>query len=570
MSERFSLEPEKDKEPRDPFWKRLSDTVYWARPYICATVAVLAFCTILWHQPYGPGKHPFGQNAANRAFALLVFSIVMWIGNPVPPFVTGLLVPIIAVWLGEILIDGSSIKTDPAEKLHAAVSLAANGVFKSPARFLPTKETAEHILSFMVNRIVLLVFGSFCLARALDKTLSGDASRCFARCMLKYCRNQLGAERGAMLLTLLLVLMPMYLSAFLPHEAATMVVFNLTSPLIQALPSGSTLGRLLLMSLLLGGNIGGMLSMISTPQNILFFSMNNHLRWWQWMEVSVPLSHVAALLAWTGMAGIWRVWEIRLDGSLVDLLRVPTSTDAIESMEVGTPLMSAKTKEETAPLAGRPSLHWAQKTWIAAVAIVTVVLWLSSQSLEHRLGGVGIVSLFPVVALFGSGVLDLADLHHLPWDIILLAMGATTLSEICKHSGAFELIGATFREHLGTMHGWLRVVLLCTIMAFSGAVKSRFVAALVYLPLAFLAIDAGSYQPLSIRTGQKILAAFACSAGMMLPVSGLVNVFLSQVVEKETGQRCLRNRDIIAVGAIGTLASLLSIVTVGYLVIQLI
>ena len=210
------------------------------------------------------------------------------------------------------------------------------------------------------------------------------------------------------------------------------------------------------------------------------------------------------------------------------------------------------------------------------MALVTVFLWLSARRLENLFGGLGIVSLVPIVALFGSGVLDKDDLHELPWDVVLLAMGATTLSAICKNSGLFDLIEKEFEVLLGPLKGWSSIALLCFVMTISSAIKSRYIAALVYLPLAFRAIGSISSNDnsgIGFIVGQKILVAFACSAGMLLPISGLINAFILQVrpIHSENkDERYISTNELTVAGALGTTISFLSIISVGYLMIKFI
>ncbi len=505
-------------------------------------VATGFFLFSLWRRPFGAA----GGATGNESFSLLIFAIILWIGNPIPPFVTALLMPLLAVWLG-ILIDQKT---------------------KLP---IPRKEAADLVLSFMVNRIVVVVLGSFVLSRALKKALAGTmtVSEWFMR----------GAHNGRKypFLLLALIALPMYASAFIPHEAATMLIFNLLSPVIFALPASSQLAKTSIYALMLGGNLGGMLSTISTPQNILLFSHRDasggyELTWSKWILVSLPVTGVAAVGCWLALVLGWRAWTLCLD----EAIRPRPPTPAVE-IEIG---YSADDEEDSKSIDNASLLHHPYKrmhpllrAWTFVVALITVGMWMSALYFDKWLGGLSAVSLFPVVALFGSGVLDRHDLQQLPWDIILLAMGATSLSSICIHSGLMGLIEQGFAEHLGTLTGWPRLALLCAIMAFSGAVKSRYIAALVYLPLAFSVINS---DPLNkgllhtfLPTGQKILTAFACSAGMVLPISGLINATISELREPEgKKEKYVKTRELVLVGTIGTVISLVSILTVGQFVIK--
>lgn len=513
----------------------------FTRRLISFSVAIGTFFWILWRRPFGADGGPTG----NESFALLMFAIVLWIGNPIPPFVTALMMPMLAVWLGIMI----------------------NPKTKQP---MPRKAAADLVLQFMMNRIVVVVLGSFVLSRALKKAFAGTES--VSRWYLRWTES----GRAYCWLLLALIAMPMYASALIPHEAATMLIFNLLSPVLFALPADSPVAKSSILALMLGGNLGGMLSTISTPQNILLFSDDlsavESISWFKWIRVSLPVTAVAAIGCWLALVLSWRAWRLSLAGEGIEP-RPPTPADDIE-IGYGDDTSIAEEERPLTKLKAAKPMPQLLKIWTCIVAAVTVFMWIASRRLEGSLGGLSAVSLFPVVALFGSGVLSRDDLAKLPWDVILLAMGATSLSSICVHSGLMSLIEEGFAAHLGALRGWPRLVLLCVVMAVSGAIKSRYIAALVYLPLAFAIIKAdpdnvklaaGSFIP----AGQKILTAFACSAGMILPISGLINATISELREPEgKKERYIRTRELVWIGSLGTIISLLSIITVGYVIIH--
>lgn len=520
------------------------------RKVISVLIACLVFISILRRRPFGTDSL-----TGNETFAILIFSIILWIGNPVPVYVTALAGPVLAVWLQVLVKEGS------------------------PLQRLERKDAGELVLTFMVNRIVTVALGGFVLARALNKALSGTTW--FANLFIKHASN----GRSFSLFLLVLILVPMYLSAMIPHEAAVLITFNLIAPVIYALPTESALAKVSLLAMMLGGNLGGMLSSISTPQNILLFSSAKetgassglfHLTFFVWAKVSVPVTLIAAIGCWLGLLLIWRPWRYKLLASSITPVLDPERLEG-ESESSGysdascivTPLkLGDCQKHQPKPL--KPVL----KYWTFLVTILTVFLWLSARYLQNTFGGLGIVSLVPIVALFGAGVLDKDDLHALPWDIVLLAMGATTLSAICKNSGLFDLIEKEFESILGLLNGWTRISLLCLLMTLSSAVKSRYIAALVYLPLAFRAIGStSSAQTAAFIVGQKILVAFACSAGMILPISGLINAFIIQIGPlnaEQKEQKYISTTDLTVAGTLGTIVSLASITTIGYFMIHFI
>lgn len=518
------------------------------RKIISIVVASSVFMSILYRKPMGTQTV-----TGNETFALLIFSILLWISNPFPVYVTALLAPLLAVWLQVLVVqrpDGLVVKMD-------------------------RKDAGELVLKFMVNRIVTVALGGFVLARGLNKALHGTTL--FANLFKKYASS----SRSLCWLLLILILTPMYLAALIPHESAVVISFNLIAPIIYSLPVDSQIAKVTLLALMLGGNLGGMISSISTPQNILLFSSSDvidvtsstgkfNLTFFIWAKVSFPVTLVSALGVWIGILLIWKPWRMQMEPLSSNL----TANDAyIENGSVCssesdsvTPLkvdMDLKPKSK--------ALSPILKYWTLVVALFTIFLWLSSRYLQSTFGGLGIVSLFPIIALFGAGVLDKDDLHALPWDVILLAMGATTLSAICQNSGLFDLIEKEFEVLLGPLGGWTRIALLCLVMTISSAIKSRYIAALVYLPLAFRAIGSTSTaESAGFIVGQKILVAFSCSAGMLLPISGLINAFIIQVGPPKSKEKYISSLDLTIAGALGTFVSLSAILSVGYLMINFI
>jgi phosphate transporter len=533
------------------------------RKYISVVIACAAFAAIMHRRPMGSETL-----TGNETFALLVFCIIMWIANPVPVYVTALLAPVLAVWLRVLVQEG-----DGRVRLER-------------------KDAGELVLKFMTNRIVTVALGGFVLARALNKALSGSSR--FADMFRKAASN--GKCFSWFLLAL--VLAPMYLAALIPQEASVVIIFNLVAPVIYALPADSAVAKVSLLALMLGGNLGGMLSSISTPQNILLFSSARetgsdkghfNLTFLVWAKVSLPVTFVAAIGIWIGLLLIWKPW--RFDGLTSDVKLIdaeaaatttqqqqPINTESTQSISSATASSCPTIKQLNAAespdgVTKNPQLQLskAMKFWILLVGLATVFLWLSARYLQNTFGGLGVVSLVPIVALFGSGVLDKDDLHALPWDVVLLAMGATTLSAICKNSGLFDLLEREFEVLLRPLGDYHRIVMLCALMTVSSAVKSRYIAALVYLPLAFRAIGStSSADTAGLIVGQKILVAFACSAGMLLPISGLVNAFIVQVKSSSSpdGEKYISSFELTVAGALGTAVSLVSIISVGYLMIH--
>lgn len=518
------------------------------RKIISILVASIVFASILIRRPMGNQTL-----TGNETLAILIFSIILWTSNSLPIYVIALMAPVMAVWLQVLVKEGTG-----------------GGDGRVMER-MERKDAGELVLKFMINRIVTVALGGFVLARALNKSISGTSY--FANFFIKHSST----GKSFCWLILGLILTPMYLAALIPHEAAVLITFDLIAPVIYSLPAHSHLAKVSLLAIMLGGNLGGMLSSISTPQNILLFSSsdensagNFQLTFFVWAKVSFPVTFVSAIGVWIGLMLIWKPWRLQLSPATTPTLDEESFADGanqVNKREIDSEEKLLK-KSQLKPLT--PLL----KYFTLIVTIFTIFLWLSARYLQNTFGGLGIVSLVPVIALFGAGVLDKEDLHALPWDVILLAMGATTLSAICKNSGLFELIEKEFEVLLGPLSGWARIALLCLVMTFSSAVKSRYIAALVYLPLAFRAIGSiSSTETAGFIVGQKILVALACSAGMLLPISGLINAFIIQIGPPQSEnkkEKYIGTIELTVAGALGTFVSLATIISIGYLSIKFI
>ena len=113
------------------------------------------------------------------------------------------------------------------------------------------------------------------------------------------------------LLLLLVMLLLLWVSIAMPNEAIAMLVFSLLQPLLQELTAEDALPkcRALLMGISMAANVGGMMSPVSSPQNILTMSLGEvfdvknlgmgwKVSWGKWMAVSIPVGHLSVVLIW--------------------------------------------------------------------------------------------------------------------------------------------------------------------------------------------------------------------------------------------------------------------------------
>ena len=183
------------------------------------------------------------------------------------------------------------------------------------------------------------------------------------------------------------------------------------------------------------------------------------------------------------------------------------------------------------PLTPLPLKTKISLTITASTIVVTIALWCFTTTghLTPYLGNIGIASLPSLVILFSTGQLHLQDWLRLPWDVVMLAMGGSALTLIAHQSGLMPALASLLASKLSVFSLWMQHLLACTAMATLASISSRFIAALVYLPiLVSTAKVLVATNPKFMEMPFILLCTFACSAGMALPISGLINYSFAQ------------------------------------------
>ena len=128
----------------------------------------------------------------------------------------------------------------------------------------------------------------------------------------------------------------------------------------------------------------------------------------------------------------------------------------------------------------------------------------------------GAIALFilPAGDAHGRRLLDWDTARGLPWDILLLFGGGLSLAAAITSSGADAPI-ASLIGTLGELDPGLMMILLATVVVFSGELTSNTAAASVIMPLLAVVCTASSLEPLPVF----MVATLAASCRFMLPVA---------------------------------------------------
>ena len=400
----------------------------------------------------------FESTEQSNCLALVVTASLLWATEAMPLFVTSLLVPFLVVLL----------RIPKDEKTLERLSAEAASKF---------------IFSQMWSSVIVLLLGGFTLAAALSKY---QVAQTLATAIL----NKSGSNPRLILLNLMFV--ATFLSMWISNVAAPVLCFSIAQPLLRTLPDGSPFAKTIVFGIALAANVGGMVSPIASPQNIIALeNMNPEPSWGQWFMVAIPVSLISLMLIW---------------GLLI--LTFPIK-DAFGSVSVS---------HHVRPINDRFTFV---QYYICGVSTVTIILWIFSHQLGGVFGEMGVIALLPIVLFFGPGLLTPEDFNNFLWTIIALAMGGIALGKAVSSSGLLHTIAYSIETQVEGMSLYGVMLVFGFMILVVATFVSHTVAALIILPLV---ASIGSDLP-NPKPGILVMAsALLCSGAMGLPTSGFPNV----------------------------------------------
>lgn len=386
-------------------------------------------------------------------------------------------------------------------------------------------DALKFILSTQWNSVILLLLGGFTLAAALSKYH-------IAKLLLTWILSKAGTRPPKVLLTIMAV--ALFALMWVSNVAAPVLCFSLIQPLLRTLPKGSEFSDALILGIALASNIGGMALPIALPQNIVAIgAMSPPPSWGQWFVIALPVCVLLVLLIWVLLLV---TFDCRLRNTRIVPIRVIDERFTLT--------------------------QW----FITAVTVGTILLWCLALRLTPVFGDMGIISLLPIVLLFGLGLLLTEDFNNYPWNIVVLAMGGTALGKAVALLGLLATIAKAIQvkvEHFSLFGVTLTFGLLILVMA---TFVSHTVAALIVIPLVS---EIGLNLPEPHPRLLIMAAALLCLAAMGLPTLGFPNVTAICMTD-EFGKPYLTVGTFITRGVPLSLIAYAIIVTVGFATMKLI
>jgi phosphate transporter len=260
-------------------------------------------------------------------------------------------------------------------------------------------------------------------------------------------------------------------------------------PMLRNLPNGSDMSKAVIIGIALASNIGGMLSPIASPQNVVAIGiMEPAPTWGQWFFIVIPVGIISLVLIWI---------------ILLVSFRPGRGTTIVPIRPVRDPFTP---------------VQW----FVSIVTLATIGLWCASHQLENVFGDMGVIAIIPIVLFFGVGILTKEDFNNFPWTIIILAAGGLSLGKAVNSSGLLHTVteAITIRVRDFSLYGIL-VTFSCLILVIATFI-SHTVAALIILPLVY---DVGKGLEPEPHPNLLVMAGvLMCSAAMALPTSGFPNM----------------------------------------------
>ncbi|ORZ13932.1 SPX domain-domain-containing protein [Lobosporangium transversale] len=384
---------------------------------------------------------------------------------------------------------------------------------------LSTSAAAKVVFGYMFSPTIMLLLGGFTIASALSKY---GIAKAIASTVL----SRAGTDPKWVLLANMLV--ATISSMFISNVAAPVLCFSLVQSILRTLPHKSAFGPCLIMGIALASNVGGMASPISSPQNIITIqNMTPSPSWGNWFAIALPLCLVIDLIIWAWLIILWRPHR-----NTPTIPTVRATKDRITFSQV----------------------------FICVITIGTIILWCIENSFQEQLGDMGVIAILPLVAFFGTGLLNKEDFNNFLWTVIMLAMGGIALGKAVDSSGLLDTIAHYIQEAVADLSQWVVLLIFGALTLVFATFVSHTVAAVIILPIVQqVGMSFADPHPRILVMGTGLI----CSAAMGLPVSGFPNMN-AIALEDEMGLPYLKTMDFLKSGVPLSILATLVIVTMGY------
>lgn len=452
-------------------------------PIIIAFVCMIPF---LVYNFFGDGKYE-----AQRCLGLLVFCAILWCTTAIPLWLTSLSIPFFGV------------------------------ILRLKANVVMTKLAAD-IQKATMSSTVYLIIGGFTIAAAFQVT---EMDKRIASMVLKKATGSTGLYLYAV------IALNAFLAMWINNVASTMIVCTLVLQTLNQLPQGSTYAKLLLVGIAAGGNCGGLMTPLASPQNaIAVDSVNNvlsvnsdqRLGFIEFMVTAIPTGLIASIVYWF-------------------IIRFVYKTDVSEVPKFVAP---------------KTDFGWRQII-VSVISLISIILWIILPFEVHKVfGDNGIIGFIPLIIFYGTGILNPSYIAKLPWNILFLVMGGNALGYVVKESELLQIVSDLLQKLLGKTSTWVTFFIISFFELLINVFISHTVSATIVLPIICQFAKTTPHLRL-----YALGAVAATTASQIMPVSSFPNLCCTSLQDKN-GNEFLTTKDMMKSGAIATVVSFIFCITI--------
>lgn len=379
-------------------------------------------------------------DAQTYTLFILIFSVLLWATEAIPPFAVGIMI------IGFLVYTMGNME----------------GATISP----------KEISDTWSDSVIWIFLGGFFLSEGMRKT-NLDLS------LFKKTISLFGANPNMLILGIIIV--TSVLSLIISNTATAAMILASVMPLIDREGKDSNMSKAILISIPVAATFAGMMSMVSTPPNLIVVnvlkSKGFEVSFTQWFVLGFVPALILLIGFWFAVVKKYTSKVTELDVSFVN---------------------------ETIHLTKSLRL---QRMIVVVVLTVTVMLWMFGNRLNIPTAGAAMI---PIMFLPMLGIISAEDVRKLPWDTLMLVAGGLALGMAIK-----ELLAPYYSQFLeGIEFNVVVVIIIFAIVTvlFSNIMSSTATATIV-INIAAIVLPPEQILPVGLVIG------LCSSCGLFLPVS---------------------------------------------------
>ncbi|MDZ4758552.1 MAG: DASS family sodium-coupled anion symporter [Bacteroidota bacterium] len=379
----------------------------------------------------------FNNQQAQQALALLTMVAILWITEAIPLPLTGLLIPVVAIFM----------------------------------QLLSPKEAFKEF----AHPILFLFMGGFVLAGALSRH---SLDKMLAQKLIRLARGNF--YRSAILLMFATSLTACWTSN--TSATAMMIPLGLGMLVLVKKNTVSAESKFLMLGIAYSANIGGIITMVSSPPNAIGAAILN-ISFSEWLKYSIPIFLITFPV-------------------MVTILTLYFKPD--KKMSIGVMVFE---KEAAAPI----------KT-LTFIFLFTISLWMMQGVLSPLLhidnSFNSLVAILAIFLLFITKVLTWEEIiKSINWEILLLFGGGLTLGMLINQSGLGAILIAKVSSLITIVPIFMFLLAIVVFSIILTEFMSNTASAAMILPLLFSLSNQIQINPVILVLPSTIAASY----GFMMP-----------------------------------------------------